>query len=98
MSENSVAKQSEKERLRKERSERCRKGAAALRAQGKAHKFTPEEAQLAGKLGGQKTATKYGKEYYVELAKKGHAARARNKLNAARAHLDAARTHSETSS
>jgi uncharacterized protein len=95
MNENSVAKQSEKEHLRNERSEICRKGAAALRAQGKAHKFTSEEARLAGKIGGQKTASKYGRSYFVELAKKGRAARANNKLNAAKtSNSNAAKTSS----
>lgn len=51
----------------------CRRGGIAAHASGRAHKFTTAEATAAGKKGGAALA-KRGREYFVELGKRGGAA------------------------
>lgn len=56
------------------------KGGHAAHKKGTAHKFTPEEARLAGRKGGEKTSQ--NRAYMAEIGKRGgeasHAGRNRN--------------------
>jgi uncharacterized protein len=45
------------------------KGGKAAHAQGKAHRFTSEEAKIAGRKGGQKIAA--DREYMARIGRKG---------------------------
>lgn len=45
------------------------KGGKAAHAKGKAHRFTPEEARIAGKKGGQKVSE--NKMHMSEIGRKG---------------------------
>jgi len=59
------------------------KGGHAAHKKGTAHKFSPEEARLAGRKGGEKTSQ--NRAYMAEIGKKGgeasHAGRNRNSKN-----------------
>lgn len=52
------------------RREICAKGGKAAHAQGKAHKFTSEEARAAGSIGGARVASR-GRAYMSEIGRKG---------------------------
>lgn len=51
--------------------ELCRKGGISAHEQGKAHRFTREEAQEAGRKGGAKVREERGRDYYSQIGKKG---------------------------
>lgn len=59
------------------RRELARRGGRAAHAQGRAHKFTPEEARVAGAKGGQKCSA--DREHMSEIGRRGGVANARKR-------------------
>ena len=59
------------------RQELARRGGQAAHALGRAHKFTPEEARVAGAKGGQKCAE--DREHMSEIGRRGGVANAMKK-------------------
>ena len=53
------------------------KGGKAAHAQGRAHEFTPDEARVAGKMGGEKVAA--DRAHMAEIGRRGGLARGRNR-------------------
>lgn len=55
------------------------KGGKAAHAQGHAHEFTPEEARIAGRRGGEVVSQDV--EHMAEIGRRGGQARGRNQKN-----------------
>jgi general stress protein YciG len=49
----------------------ARMGGRAAQASGKAHRWTREEAQAAGRKGREACRAKYGKEYFSQIGSAG---------------------------
>jgi general stress protein YciG len=64
------------------RKEVCSAGGKAAHAKGKAHKFTTEEARLAGKIGGQKIKDKAEPDHFKKLGSLGGKARHKSRIDA----------------
>lgn len=63
-----------------QRREIASRGGKSAHAQGKAHRFTSDEARVAGKIGGQKLVATLGREHMQSIGRNGGNSRADKKL------------------
>ncbi len=69
------------------RREIAKMGAKAAKRAGTAHRFTEEEARVAGIKGGASTVNKFGHAYMIELGRRGGLARGIHLRNKKGAHV-----------